>query len=181
MASMNDKTILAVPLLASCLALAACGKKPPEPAHSPKQAKAAQAEESAPARTSFEEPPEDVLRKFMFKAYEKMDAAGGVPMTVTASGASGRVRMKLYEVRKTDCKLIDIPSIAPPGKFDCTVNLKVKMWWDGQREPSEPSDDNKGIFVIQDDRGNWLDCSHEAKKNREFCDARAANERRGGK
>lgn len=181
MGAMKNKTVLAAPLLAFFLALGACSKKPPEPARTPKQATAEQAESSAPVRTSFEEPPEDVLRKFMFKAYEDMDAAGGVPMTATASGTSGRVRMKLYEVRKTDCKLIGIPSIAPAGMFDCTVNLKVKMWWDGQREPSEPSDDNKGIFVVQDDRGNWLDCSHEAKKNREFCDARVAYERQGGK
>lgn len=176
---MKSKTILAFPLLAFCLALAACSKKAPKPVHMPEQAMPTETQ-AAPARTSFEEPPESVLKEFMFKAYEKLDAAGGVPMTVTASGTSGRVRMKLYEVRKTDCKLIDIPSIAPPGKFDCTVNLKVKMWWDGQREPGEPSDDNKGIFVIQDDRGNWLDCSHEARKYKEVCDGRAAKERKGG-
>jgi hypothetical protein len=177
---MNARTILAVSLLASCLALAACSKKASEPVHTPKQAKPAESE-AVPARTSFEEPPEDVLRKFMFKAYEKMDDAGGVPLTVTASGKSGMARLKLYEVRKTDCKLIDIPHVAPPGMFECTVNLKVKMWWDGQREPREPSDDNKRIAVIQDDRGNWLDCDHEAEKNKEFCDVRAARKRASGK
>lgn len=174
------KTALAVSLIASCLALGACGRKAPEPVHTPRHATPA-ASEAAPARTSFEEPPEDVLRKFMFKAYEKMDDAGGVPMTVTATGKSGRVRLKLYKVRKTSCKLIDIPSVAPPGKFECTVNLKVKMWWDGQREPREPGDDNKRISVIQDDRGNWLDCDHEAEKNKDFCDVRAAKKRKGGK
>jgi hypothetical protein len=176
---MKIEAVLAVSLLASCLALAACGKKAPEPVHTPRQAKPAEAE-AAPVRTSFEEPPEDVLRKFMFKAYEKMDDAGGLPVTVTATGRSGRLRVKLYEVKKTGCKLIDIPSVAPPGKFECTVNLQVKMWWDGQREPREPGDDNKRISAIQDDRGNWLDCDHDAQENKDFCDVRAAKKRKRG-
>lgn len=176
------KAILPLVLVGSCVALAACGKEVPQPTHTPNHAKAASSGEASPAgRTSFEEPPEDVLRKFMFKAYEKMDGAGGVPVTVTATGRSGKVRVKLYEVRKTGCRLIDIPSIAPPGKFECSVKLKVKMWWDGQREPREPGDDNKRIAVIQDDRGNWLDCDHGAQENRDFCDVRAAKKRvRGG-
>jgi len=164
---MKNKTIQAISLLALCLALAACGKKAPDPVHTPKQAKSAEST-AAPARTSFEEPPEDVLKEFMLKAYEKLADAGGLPVTATATGTSGRIRVKLFEVRKSDCKMID-PSIARPGKFDCTVNLQVKMWWDGQLEPSEPSEDNKRIDVIQDDRGNWLDCTHEAKKNKNFC------------
>jgi predicted small lipoprotein YifL len=176
------KAILSFLLVASCVALAACGKEVPQPAHTPRHAKPAESGEALPAeRTSFEEPPEDVLRKFMFKAYEKMDDAGGVPVTVTATGKSGKVRVKLYEVKKTGCKLIDIPSVAPPGKFECTVNLQVKMWWDGQREPREPADDNKRIDVIQDDRGNWLDCDHDAQENKAFCDVRAAKKRVRGK
>ena len=174
---MKSETLLATALLASMTALAACGRKAPEPVPAPKPAKAAEGQ-AAPERGSFEEPPEEVLKAFMFKAYGKMDDAGGLPVTVTATGKSGKLRAKLFEVRKTGCKRVDIPSVAPPGKFECTVNLQVKMWWDGQREPSKPGNDNKRIDVIQDDRGNWLDCSHEAEKNRDFCDVRAAKKRR---
>lgn len=177
---MNIKAFLAVSLLASCTGLAACSKKAPEPVHPPRQPEPAESQ-SAPGRTSFPEPPEDVLKKLMLKAYEKLDDAGGLPVTVTATGKSGRIRVRLVDVRKSECKLIDIPSIAPPGKFDCTVNLRVKMWWDGQLEPSEPGEDNKGIDVIQDDLGNWLDCTHEAEKNKDFCDARAATRHQGRK
>lgn len=184
---MKNKIIMAGVIIASCMTIISCSKKIPEPVHTPKPTKQVQREEQNKEqseeqeiveRTSFEEPSEAVLKKFMFAAYKKMDDAGGVPMTVTASGKGGNVRLKLYDVRKTDCKLIDIPSVAPRGKFECTVNLQVKMWWDGQREPDHPSDDNKRIDVIQNDDGEWLDCSHEAKKNKDFCDVRGAKKRK---
>lgn len=157
--------------LALCIAaLGACGRKAPEPSSAPKPAPVA----GKPA--ALEEPSEEVLRQLMFKAYEKMDGAGGVPMTVTATGSSGRVRLKLSEVRKSDCK----PSaIGLPGLYECSVSLQVKYWWDGQLEPDRASEDNKRIDVIRNDSGAWLDCTHDAQENKAFCDVTASRKRRG--
>lgn len=149
-------------LAASCLALGACGKK--EKAHQAAPAKPSSSTEVAPARTSFEEPSEDVLRKLMFQQIERFDAAGGVPMTVTSTGQSGRVRQKLHEARKLDCKLMTVA-----GMFDCTMNLKVKMWFDGQPEPEAALDDNKGLRAFRDDGGTWHDCTYENTENKALC------------
>lgn len=168
--------------IALCIvALGACGRKAPEPSSAPKPAPVARTEPAPDARkqAAFEEPSEEVLRQLMLKAYEKLDGAGGLPMTVTATGHTGRVRMKLSEVRKADCKLADPFAVSLPGLYECSVILQVKYWWDGQREPDKAAEDNKRISVIRDDHGAWLDCTHDAQKNKAFCDVTASRKRLG--
>jgi hypothetical protein len=170
------KSIPAVALVLCVTALGACGRKAPEPpGGAPKPAPAA---EKAVAKepVALEEPSEEVLGQLMIRAYERLDAAGGMPMTATATGQSGRVRMKISEVRKSDCKLaVD----RLPGLYECSVAMQVKYWWAGQPEPDRALEDNKRIEVIRDDEGTWLDCTNDAQSHKEYCDVTASRKRRG--
>lgn len=145
-------------LFVAALALAACSKKAPEPP------KAAAKESTTPAsaepapRKDYKEPPEDVLRRMFFKAYPAIDEKGGLPVTVTASGQSGTIRIKLYEVHKRECRLLEATS-SPPGMWECSVRLLVDYYW-SHKKPKGPGEDNKRISVIQAANGDWLDCTH---------------------
>jgi hypothetical protein len=102
-------------------------------------------------------PTEATLRDFMFRQYEQIEARGGLPMTVTATGKSGIVHMKLYEVRKDECVKA---KARPDGVYECGVNLMATMWWEGQREPKKPLQDAKRVLAIRDAKGVWIDCTY---------------------
>jgi hypothetical protein len=108
------------------------------------------------APTSYDEPPEQVLRDFMFAQYAVLEANKGLPVTVTATGKSGVLRSKLYSAAKDECH---IERGGPPGMFECGMNLMVTLWWDGRPEPTKPSADAKRISVIKNTDGKWIDCS----------------------
>lgn len=110
---------------------------------------------------TYDEPPEQVLSDFMFAQYAELEAQGGLPMTVTASGKSGIVRAKLYSVAKDKCHQ---SPVEPPGMFECGVDLMGTLWWDGQREPTKPLSNAKRILVIKDANGNWVDCTYGSDK-----------------
>ncbi len=111
---------------------------------------------------TYDEPPEDVLRDFMFAQYAALEANKGLPVTVTATGQSGVIRSKLYSAAKDECHLL---RYGPPGQFECGMNLMVTMWWDGRREPTKPSADSKRIYVIKNLDGKWIDCSVSGNTN----------------
>ncbi len=143
----------------ACGFLAACSKHDPPPTPSAKSLSITNAGQPVAKQIDFnEEPPESVLRGFMFHQYALLEAAGGLPVTLTATGKSGTLRARLYEVRKDDCKR---QIIEPKDVWECSVNLKVDMWWDGRPEPGKPGDDNKRISVIKDENGVWVDCSFQ--------------------
>ena len=106
-----------------------------------------------------EEPPEAILREFMFRQYAGLEAAGGLPVTLSATGASGVIRSRLYEVHKDGCEQSQSP-VRPPGFYECGVRLMVAMWLDGRPEPTNPSESGKRISVIQDENGAWVDCTY---------------------
>ncbi len=146
-------------LVLACGFLASCSKQDQPPTASAKSPSISNAGRPAAKVIDFnEEPPESVLREFMFHQYALLEAAGGLPVTVTALGKSGTIRARLYEVRKDNCK----PQvIEPKDVWECSVNLKVDMWWDGRPEPGKPGDDSKRIAVIKDENGVWVDCSFQ--------------------
>jgi hypothetical protein len=104
-----------------------------------------------------EEPPEKVLSALMFKQYAQLEAQGGLPATVTASGKSGIIHAKLYSVTKDKCHQ---SPVIPEGMYQCNVALMGTMWWEGQREPTKPLSDAKRILVIKDADGAWIDCTY---------------------
>ena len=144
-------------ILVLCLSLAACSRTPPEAPPAPAPLSTAPAAATPASVATHEEPPEAILRELMFRQYAGLEAAGGLPVTLTATGASGVIRSRLYEVHKDGCEQLPVD---PPGVYECGVRLMVDMWLEGRPEPGEPGEDNKRISVMQDDSGTWIDCTY---------------------
>jgi hypothetical protein len=103
----------------------------------------------ATAPVPTEEPSEEALRTLEFKRYEEIELAGGLPVTITATGRSLTLHPKLYEVRKQSCK--PTPQ-APPGWYECSLTIKLSLKPDG----SNPSEQGERIGVKWDTRGMWV-------------------------
>ena len=148
-------------ILALCFLVSACSESKPEPP--PKVvATTAPPAVTAPSARIDEEPPEDVLRELMFRQYDALEERGGLPATVTATGYTGTLHAKLYEVRKDKCVH---PPVGAPGMYECGVSLMATLWWEGRPEPSKPLADNKRISVIRDDKGVWIDCTYNSDRD----------------
>jgi hypothetical protein len=154
-----------------CGMTAACSKRE-EPAKAIASSPPTPAPKSAPLDTATidEEPPEPVLRELMFRRYAWLDEQGGLPVTVTATGRSGKIRSKLYEVRKNECTKSKTPG-DPIGLYECSVNLMVTMWWDGRKEDRNPSPKGERISVMKDASGVWVDCDY-ARDTKNVCTKR---------
>ena len=150
----------------ACVILSACSREeqfvPMAHTSPPVTAKTTETSATLPsAPIVYDEPPEQVLSDFMFAQYAELEAQGGLPMTVAASGKSGIIRAKLYSVAKDKCHHSPVD---PPGMFECGTNLMGTLWWDGQREPTKPLSDAKRILVIKDADGKWVDCTYGSDK-----------------
>lgn len=77
------------------------------------------------------EPPEDVLIAMQVAEYEQINKAGGMPVTVTASGRSTVLKPKVWSAKK------DGPCRAVPGypdAFECSLSMMVTLR-EGERTP----------------------------------------------
>lgn len=144
-------------IFALSLLVSACSKSKPEPSPQKVSTPTPPAEKAPVSFDPDEEPPEAVLRELMLRQYADLEKNGGLPATITATGYSGTLHAKLYEVHKDKC--VQLPA-DPPGVKECGVNLMVTMWWEGKPEPLEPLPDSKRISVIRDDNGVWIDCTY---------------------
>ncbi len=150
------------------LLVAGCSRRaaapPPTPIPSASAGPAAVAATSPPPQPPppAQEPPEQVLRELITRQYEAIYDLGGLPVTVTANGYSGKLLAKIYSARKNRC--VQGPPL-PPGVFDCSLDLMVTMWWKGRREPSEPGQHAARLKVVQDANGVWLDCMQHQQRD----------------
>ncbi len=130
--------------------LGGCGKKEAAPTSATKPMSSATATKTASSGVPVptEEPSEEALRKLEFQTYEAIDRAGGIPVTVSATGKSLTLRPKLYEVRKDSCK--KTPQ-APAGWYECSLTIKLSLAPDG----SKPSEQGERIGVKWDPNGKW--------------------------
>lgn len=119
-------------LCAMVLLLPACSKGKPE---------AAGAAPAKPAATTpgpatggrpapAEGPTEDELLAFLSAEYQRIRDAGGMPVTVTASGKSTVLQPRVYSLRKTGCK----PVPRKPDELECSVVAMV-TFMERDREP----------------------------------------------
>jgi hypothetical protein len=79
------------------------------------------------------EPPEDVLIAIQKAQYEQINKAGGMPVTVTASGRSAVLKPKIWSAKK------DAPCRAVPGQtdtFECSLNMMVTLR-EGDNKPGK--------------------------------------------
>jgi hypothetical protein len=105
---------------------------------------AAQALKPAPG-----EPPEDVLIAIQMAEYEQINKAGGMPVTVTASGGSAVLKPKIWSAKK------DAPCRAMPrhvDTFECSLNMMVTLR-EGDNEPGKHAE---RLYVQWDGtKGEW--------------------------
>lgn len=137
--------------LALLLLLGGCGKKelPPPTGTKPTTVSKAPEQRAGAVPVPTEEPSEADLRKLEFQTYEAIERAGGMPVTITATGQSRTLHPKLYAVRKNSCK--PTPQ-APPGWYECSLTIKLSLKADG----SDPSEQGERIGVKWDPRGMWV-------------------------
>lgn len=148
-------------LVAGCSRRAAAA--PPTPIQTASAGPAAVAAPALPQPPPpAQEPPEPVLRELITRQYEAIYDLGGLPVTVTANGYSGKLLAKIYSARKNRC--VQGPPL-PPGVFDCSLDLMVTMWWKGRREPSEPGQHGARLTVVQDANGVWHDCMQHQQRD----------------
>jgi len=149
---------MAVPHLAALVGAVAllpqlegCGKKeiPPPAGTKPTTVSKATEQRAGAVPVPAGEPSEDDLRKLEFQTYEAIERAGGMPVTITATGQSLTLHPKLYAVRKDSCK--PTPQ-APPGWYECSLTIKLSLKADG----SNPSEQGERIGVKWDPRGMWV-------------------------
>jgi len=98
------------------------------------------------------EPPADVVRRLEYARYKQIEDAGGMPVTMTATGQGITLHPKLYDVRKEKCT----PSPQQPkGHFECEMTIRLTLM-EGDDEPSEQGerigiqwDGRKGEWVLE--------------------------------
>ena len=151
------KNLGAAIAMAAVLLASGCSKGKPEPPTKPLAAAPSPAPTAAKASTGVpvpsEEPSEAVLSKLAFELYDQIEKAGGMPVTLTATGKSLTLHPKLYEARKE--KNCDPTPKRPAGWYECHLILKLSLS-PGGRNPSEKAerlpvkwDPKKGEWVRQ--------------------------------
>lgn len=135
------------------LLLAACGKAPvPAPPQQPPVAAAPAtpvASVPVPVPVPDTEPSEEVLRRLEFQRYEAIERAGGMPVTITATGRSLTLHPKLHEVRKESCRR---SPQSPPGWYECSLTIKLSLKPDGR----DPTEQGERIAVKWSPSGAWV-------------------------
>jgi len=121
-------------LCAVALALAGCGKgesgTASTPATATPQATPA-ATTPAPQRPAPPEGPgEDLLLELLSAEYQRIRDAGGMPVTVTASGKSTVLQPRVYSLTKEGCR----PVPRQPDHFECSVVAMV-TFMERDRDP----------------------------------------------
>lgn len=86
------------------------------------------------------EPSAEEVRRAFFDLYEKLDVAGGLPVTLTASGQSTVLRAKLFDARKQSCRTLPH---AKPGEWECEAELMMSLC-SGDCDPADEEPSSKG-------------------------------------
>lgn len=96
-----------------------------------------------------EEPSAETVRRLAFEEYAAIEKAGGLPITVTATGKSMVLHPRLYEARKDSCRRL--PQ-ALPWEYECHLTIQLSLAPDG----GDPSWQGERLFVKWDTlKGEW--------------------------
>lgn len=90
-----------------------------------------------------EEPSAADVRRIVIDTYERLEGAGGLPVTLTATGQSAVVHSKVFDVRKQSCNR---PPGAKPGEWECEAELMMGVCT-GDCDPSDEEPLPKGERV----------------------------------
>lgn len=96
-----------------------------------------------------EGPSPEVVSALMFSQYEQIEKAGGMPVTLTATGKSTVLHPKLYQARTDSCRRV--PQSLPMD-YECHLMIQLSLAADG----SDPSWKGERLFVTWDSvKGEW--------------------------
>lgn len=139
-------------VMTAALLAAGCSKSKPIPPAKPlaESPPPATAKASTGVPVPAEEPSEAVLSKLAFELYDQIEKAGGLPVTLTATGKSLTLHPKLYGARKE--KNCDPTPQRPAGWYECHLILKMSLS-PGGRNPSEKAE---RLGVKWDPKGEWV-------------------------
>lgn len=90
-----------------------------------------------------EEPSAEDVRRISIEMYERLENAGGLPVTVTATGQSMVLHSKVFDARKESCRRL--PG-AKPGEWECEAELMMAICR-GNCDPSAEEPSPKGERV----------------------------------
>ena len=94
------------------------------------------------------EPSAADVRRIAIDRYERLEKAGGLPVTMTANGKSMVLHAKVFDVRKESCR--KLPS-SKPGEWECEAELMMGLCAD-DCDPSaeEPLPKGERVFIRWD-------------------------------
>ena len=141
----NLSSRLHIAAIAAALSLSACGGS------SPSVTEDGQASEPAGKPVPAEEPSESDIVSILESQYAQINAAGGMPVTVSASGKSMVLKPKIWEAHKDEpCR--PLPQ-SDPGEYECSLNLMMTMR-EGDNEPGKHAE---RVHVSWDEvEGEWV-------------------------
>lgn len=90
-----------------------------------------------------EEPSAEDVRRLSIEMYERLENAGGLPVTVSATGKSMVIHSKVFDARKESCRRL--PG-AKPGEWECEAELMMGIC-SGDCDPSAEEPRPKGERV----------------------------------
>lgn len=99
------------------------------------------AEQSAPVPDH--EPSAADVRRLVIERYERLEKAGGLPTTMTATGQSMVLHSKVFDARKESCR--KMPR-GKPGEWECSAQLMMSLC-SGDCDPSSEEPLPKGERV----------------------------------
>ncbi len=104
-----------------------------------------------------DEPSAADVRRIAIESYERLEKAGGLPVTMTATGQSMVLHAKVFDARKESCRRLPH---AKPGEWECEAELMMGLC-SGDCDPSAEAPSPKGerVYIRWDpaQRGFTLD------------------------
>lgn len=114
----------------------------------PDVAQEARAQVASGGDVPDEEPSAEDVRRLSIEMYERLEKAGGLPVTMTATGKSTVLHGKVFDARKESCQRL--PN-AKPGEWECEAELMVGLC-SGDCDPSaeEPLPKGERVYILWD-------------------------------
>lgn len=103
----------------------------------------------APLTPAPGEPPEDVLIAVKAAEYARINKAGGMPVTVTASGRSAVLKPRIWSAKKDGpCRAVP----RQPDTFECSLSMMVTL----REGDTQPGQHAERVVVHWDGaKGQW--------------------------
>jgi len=93
------------------------------------------------------EPTEAALRSMLEKSYDAISTAGGMNVTVTASGKNLNLKPKLHEMKKVGCKAM---KLSKDTSYECSVDAIISI------NGGKPGKHGERLQLKKNAKGEWI-------------------------